>query len=383
MLTRLSANLATTYSACMAGLLALSAPACSTPREPAPAASWPSAAEAPPAGAARPPPPRAAAPASSPDVLKAALVAGWLWLDGTYVGRLERLDYVRLLAHVRERRARGRPGAAATLELEVDAQTDWQNAHYLLGLFDGYERLELVTAGGRFSLSIDAGRSSTAPSEREPQSVVLVRADGISAWASPAAGDAAIAAAAEPEKLLELPRGGSLDALDAGLRRVCSTGQRCARVTLYFEERLDGRELVRVLESLERSRAGGTASAAIRLALPMPPPLGDEARAFAPRDPASGRLPIGVIRQVVRGSYGFFLACFEGGLSRHPKLAGQANLRFSIERDGSVDDVVDIGGDFPDEEVTQCVMQGFRSLRFPAPSGGRMTVQYPIVLRPG
>jgi hypothetical protein len=139
---------------------------------------------------------------------------------------------------------------------------------------------------------------------------------------------------------------------------------------------------VRVLESLERAAGNGVAPPVISLALPLPPLPGDEATAFAPREPDSGRLPLVVIRQVVRGSYGDFRDCFEGGLARHPKLAGLVVVRFGIERDGSVDHAADGGSDFPDEEVTQCMIQRFLALRFPAPNGGRVSVEYPILLRP-
>jgi hypothetical protein len=89
-----------------------------------------------------------------------------------------------------------------------------------------------------------------------------------------------------------------------------------------------------------------------------------------------------VIRQVVRGAYGPFRACFEGGLARHPKLAGLVAVRFTIERDGSVGRVADSGSDLPDADVTQCLIQRFRGLHFPAPNGGVVSVEYPILLRP-
>jgi hypothetical protein len=317
-----------------------------------------------------------------------ALVSSWLWMDGAYVGRLERLDYVRLLARVRARRAAAGDGAEAkTLELEVDAATDWRNAHYVLGLCEGYERVELITAARRFSLRIESeGPAVTRESPDEHRTVVFVRSDDIAVWAGQEVpGDAPVADEATPEKLLEVPRSDSPDELDAGLRRVCSNG-RCARVALYFEEGLHGRELVRVLESLERAAGSGTTPPVISLALPMPPLPGDEATAFLPRDPESGRLPLVVIRQVVRAKYGAFRDCFEGGLARHPKLAGLVTVRFIIERDGNVGKVSNVahgGSDLPDEDVTQCLIQRFRGLRFPAPNGGVVTVQYPILLRPG
>lgn len=387
---RISTVFLRTGPAFTAGLLALGASGCVTPSPALAPSPQPAAAAAPaPAPSLQPQPPAVVpSPASVPGRLKLALVSSWLWMDGAYVGRLDRLDYVRLLARVRERRrAAGDAVEARTLELEVDAATDWQNAHYVLGLCDDYERVELITAAGRFSLRIDSqGRDTTPESSDGHRTVVFVRGDGIAVWAGPEVfDDASVAADAEPVRLLEVPLNGSQDELDAGLRRVCSNGDRCGRVVLYFEEGLHGRELVRVLRSLERAPGSGAAPPVVSLALPMPPPLGEEATAFTQGDPAAGRLPIVVIRQVVRRSYGHLRDCFEGGLARHPRLAGLVIVRFNIERDGAVSGVSDVatgGSGLPDEHVTQCLLQRFRALRFPAPSGGVVAVQYPILLRP-
>jgi hypothetical protein len=390
MLTRTSEVFLRACPAFAAGLLALGASGCSTPPSPPLAPSPQPAAAEPAAPAPQPPPPRPPAvvpsPASVPGRVKLALVSSWLWMDGKYVGRLERLDYVRLLARVRDRRAAaGDTAEAKTLELEVDAATDWQNAHYVLGLCDQFERVELITTSGRFSLRIEPlGPDATPEGARDDRTVVIARSDSTSVWSGKQPGaDASAAAEAEPEKLLEVARNGSHDELDAGLRRVCSDGGRCARVAVYFEEGLNGRELVRVLESLQRAVGSSPAPLVIGLALPMPPPPGEEATAFMRRDPGSGRLPLVVIRQVVRGSYGPFRDCFEGGLARHPKLTGLVKVRFIIERDGTVSHVADGGSDLPDGEVTQCMIQRFRGLRFPAPTGGVVTVEYPLLLRSG
>lgn len=382
--TRILAALSRARPALTAGLLALGVSGCSaTPRSPLAPGPRPST----PAPVLAIPPSQPAVAPSPPSVagrLKVALVASRVWMDGEYVGRLDRLDYVRLLARVRDRRAAaGAPAEAKTVELEVDASTDWRNAHHSFELFEDYERVELTTAAGRFSLGIDSGRDVAPESTSERRTAVFVRRDSVALWAGPVVdSDASSGAEPQPEKLLEVARSGALDELDTELQRACSTGSRCARLVVHFEEGLHGRELVRLLQSLQRAPGSSAAPPDIRLALTTPPPLGEEATAFIRRDPASGRLPVVVIRQVVRGSYGFFLACFEGALSRHAKLAGRLTLRFAIERDGSVDHVVNGGGDLPDEEATQCLIQGFRGLHFPAPNGGMMTVQYPILLRP-
>ena len=39
--------------------------------------------------------------------------------------------------------------------------------------------------------------------------------------------------------------------------------------------------------------------------------------------------------------------------------------------------------DLPDPAVVECVVQGFKKVRFPAPKGGVLTVVYPIQFAPG
>jgi len=85
----------------------------------------------------------------------------------------------------------------------------------------------------------------------------------------------------------------------------------------------------------------------------------------------------------VRASYRVFRGCYERGLATNPKLEGRVTVRFVIQPDGSVGGVANGGSDLPNDEVVKCVLEGFVGLRFPAPAGGIVTVQYPIMLQPG
>jgi hypothetical protein len=96
-----------------------------------------------------------------------------------------------------------------------------------------------------------------------------------------------------------------------------------------------------------------------------------------------GRLPPAVIQGIVRDSYDKPRACYEKGLERDPTLTGRVLVRFVIERDGSVSKAGVSANDLPDCDVTRCVVQGFRNLRFPKPEGGIVTVVYPIMFSPG
>jgi hypothetical protein len=97
----------------------------------------------------------------------------------------------------------------------------------------------------------------------------------------------------------------------------------------------------------------------------------------------SGALPPAEIQRVVRENFGKFRMCYEAGLGRDAKLRGLVKARFVIGRDGKVSVVKDGGSELPDAEVVACVLEAFKTLEFPPPVGGIVTVVYPIQLEPG
>jgi hypothetical protein len=115
----------------------------------------------------------------------------------------------------------------------------------------------------------------------------------------------------------------------------------------------------------------------------------------------AARLPPLVIQKIVRARFGAFRKCYEDGLARNPKLEGRVSIRFVIGRDGRVSNAEDLDRRPPevaewvprspppavqvmrDEQVSACVVAGFRELVFPPPEGGGIvTVTYPIVFSP-
>jgi hypothetical protein len=118
--------------------------------------------------------------------------------------------------------------------------------------------------------------------------------------------------------------------------------------------------------------------------------LAKEAKATektAPRDAPSkssgGRLPPELIQKIVRTHYGVFRACYEAGLKKNPDLYGRVSTRFIIERDGQVRRSDPDCSSMPDPEVVRCVVEGYKTLSFPEPEGGIVTVVYPIMFSPG
>lgn len=96
-----------------------------------------------------------------------------------------------------------------------------------------------------------------------------------------------------------------------------------------------------------------------------------------------GELPTNRIESVAEAGFRIYAHCLRSGLDRNIKLRGRVLLRFTIGDDGRVLRVADAGSDLPDLDVIDCVAQGFYALEFPPPSGGIVSVTYPIFLNEG
>ena len=97
----------------------------------------------------------------------------------------------------------------------------------------------------------------------------------------------------------------------------------------------------------------------------------------------NGRLPPEVIQRIVRQNFGRYRLCYERGLAKNPTLSGRVAVKFVIGRDGAVTSASDGGSDMTDKTLVSCVVDGFKSLTFPQPEGGIVTVVYPIIFNPG
>jgi hypothetical protein len=115
----------------------------------------------------------------------------------------------------------------------------------------------------------------------------------------------------------------------------------------------------------------------------LPTTPGHDAPAAAPPEAASKQKPSGklapeVIRHTVRERYGAFRSCYEAGLTRHGDLKGRVTLRFVIERDGGISHIRVASNEVPDCVMVDCLRARATALQFPPPSGGIVTVQYPM-----
>ncbi len=96
----------------------------------------------------------------------------------------------------------------------------------------------------------------------------------------------------------------------------------------------------------------------------------------------SGRYAPEVIQGVVRASFAPLRFCYETARQKDPKLEGRTVTRFTIGRDGKVENVETTGDAFPPETLA-CIALRFREMTFPPPEHGVVTVAYPVVFSPG
>jgi len=84
------------------------------------------------------------------------------------------------------------------------------------------------------------------------------------------------------------------------------------------------------------------------------------------------------IQGTVRAHFDGFRQCYEGGLTRNPKLKGKLSVRFVIAPDGTIPKAELAGASAPDAEFQTCLVAAFAKLRFDPPPNGGMTVEYPL-----
>lgn len=95
-----------------------------------------------------------------------------------------------------------------------------------------------------------------------------------------------------------------------------------------------------------------------------------------------GRLAPERIRSVVVEHLELFAKCYDEGRRASPKLQGKVTVKFEIDPNGIVTKSADARSDLPDAVVVQCVVDAYRTLRFPKPDGGVVTVYFPLIFNP-
>lgn len=98
-------------------------------------------------------------------------------------------------------------------------------------------------------------------------------------------------------------------------------------------------------------------------------------------------MPPAVVSRILRQNYGRFRLCYEESLKKTPDLAGQIEIRFTIQKDGSMADTKVERTTLSDPKVVACITRSVVGMSFPSPEAGAEKVRYtlefipPIVLK--
>jgi hypothetical protein len=93
-----------------------------------------------------------------------------------------------------------------------------------------------------------------------------------------------------------------------------------------------------------------------------------------------GHLDRGEIQKVINAHIHELQGCFERQLIMNPNLAGKVTFEWVIGLGGAVNVVKIKASSLSSNEATSCMQAAIRRWQFPAPSGGQVTVIYPIAL---
>ena len=93
-----------------------------------------------------------------------------------------------------------------------------------------------------------------------------------------------------------------------------------------------------------------------------------------------GHLDRGEIQKVINAHIHELQGCFERQLIMSPNLAGKVTFEWVIGLGGAVTVVKIKTSSLSSNEATSCMQAAIHRWQFPAPSGGQVTVIYPIAL---
>jgi len=93
-----------------------------------------------------------------------------------------------------------------------------------------------------------------------------------------------------------------------------------------------------------------------------------------------GHLDRGEIQKVINSHIHELQGCFERQLIVNPNLAGKVTFEWVIGTSGAVTVVKIKASTLSSNEATSCMQSAIHRWQFPAPSGGQVTVIYPIAL---
>jgi len=111
------------------------------------------------------------------------------------------------------------------------------------------------------------------------------------------------------------------------------------------------------------------ASASAQAPEPAKPPPAEAPAETKPKEDdvwmAPHQMPPKDVLKTMRPAQGKVHACFRAGAKRDPSTQGEVKIRFVITNDGAVRAWRDDGSSMSDEEVTKCVGELLKGLKFP------------------
>lgn len=110
------------------------------------------------------------------------------------------------------------------------------------------------------------------------------------------------------------------------------------------------------------------------------PPTGKRPRERAVRGESTVQMRVTPpeIRAEIERRSGAFVAAYERALKDQPALEGTIDVAFTLEKDGSLSDVVVVRDEVGSREINQRVVEAMSTWRLPPPAGGAMRVKTPI-----
>lgn len=306
-----------------------------------------------------------------------AIKNGSVFLEGKSLGELVPKHVKRVGALFEEMKVRGRNSNIPmmsrryTLTVSGDLDAGQFKSVFQTAAFAGWPTAILDTSGGKVLLHAlmpmppDAAQELSWPDQTL---VLAVHANDVEVWRVPKGKQG------EGTQLLNASR-----ALAARLGEDCDRAP-CSPAIVVAANDTPFRSIDSALAMLARAAKATSLDVQFRSTAPKP---GEPPSVRIGPTTVSGRLPPAVIQKVVRDAYDRLRKCYETGLAKDANLEGKLVVRFVINREGKVGEVtVAQGTTMPDKAAIECMVKEYKSLTFPPPEGGIVTVVYPIMFSP-
>ncbi|MBM4291277.1 MAG: AgmX/PglI C-terminal domain-containing protein [Deltaproteobacteria bacterium] len=96
-----------------------------------------------------------------------------------------------------------------------------------------------------------------------------------------------------------------------------------------------------------------------------------------------GALDKEAVHRAIQAKQAKISACYERQLLSKPNLSGMLKLAWEIGADGKVGAVREESSSLGDPALSQCVMGVIKTISFPKPTGGAVTIKYPFMFQQG